>query len=139
MTIEDQGKVKTQYYNEAIRYMDNAKETLGKAGKDGVFYVDDKYVKTACGTAYNGILKALDGYFILKSIKLPKGKKSIGYYRTNVAKIDSNLLNYLNNAYEVLHISGYYEGVTGVKVIQSGFEYAYEIISKIKPNVKGRD
>jgi len=139
MGITEQGEIKTQYYNEAIRYMDNAKETLKKAGKDGVFYADEKYVKTACGTAYNGILKALDGYFILKSIKLPKGKKSIGYYRTNMAKIDSKLLNYLNNAYEVLHISGYYEGVTGIKVIQSGFEYAYEIISKIKPDTSIRD
>ena len=33
------------------------------------FYLDDKYVKTACGNAYNGVLKALDGYFILKDVK----------------------------------------------------------------------
>ncbi|MEI6048345.1 MAG: DUF5618 family protein [Bacteroidota bacterium] len=133
MSIQEQAEIKTQYYNKAIRYMDNAKATLKKAGKDGVFYIDDKYVKTACGTAYNGVLKALDGYFILKSIKPLKGKRTIEYYRDSVAKTDRKLMNYLNNAYEVLHISGYYEGVTGVKVIQSGFEYAYEIISRIKP------
>ena len=133
MSIEEQTEIKVKYYNEALRYMDNAKETLKKAGKDNDFYEDDKYVKTACGTAYNGILKALDGYFKIKEIKPPKGKKSIEFYRDNVAKIDRKLMNYLNNAYEVLHISGYYEGVTSVKVIQTGFEFAYEIISRIKP------
>jgi len=133
MTFEEQKLVKVNYYSEAIRYMDNAKETLVKAGKEIPFYLDDKYVKTACGIAYNGVLKALDGYFILKSIKEPKGKKSIEYYRNNVLKIDRKLMDYLNNAYEILHISGYYEGVTSVKVIQEGFDLAYTIIERIKP------
>ncbi len=48
MKITDQNKVITNYYAEAIRYMDNAKETLKKAGKDRGEYADDKYVKTAC-------------------------------------------------------------------------------------------
>ena len=42
-------------------------------------------------------------------------------------------MNYLNNAYEILHISGYYEGVTSVKTITDGFELANIIIGKIKP------
>ncbi|MFA6924535.1 MAG: DUF5618 family protein [Bacteroidales bacterium] len=133
MSIKEQHEVRDKYYNEAVRYMDNAKETLKKAGKENKFYKDDKYVKTACGIAYNGILKALDGYFILKNMSSPKGKKSIQYYQSNITKLDKKLLNYINNAYEILHISGYYEGVTSVKVIQTGFEYAYEIINKIKP------
>ena len=58
----DQDKVKAEYYKEAIRYMDNAKETLLKAGKEDDIYKDEKYVKTACGIAFNGVLKALDGY-----------------------------------------------------------------------------
>lgn len=32
MAIVDPEKIKTKYYTEAIRYMDNAKETLKKAG-----------------------------------------------------------------------------------------------------------
>jgi hypothetical protein len=133
MSIDEQTQIKTIYYNEAVRYMSNASETLKRAGKEDRFYIDDKYVKTACGIAYNGILKALDGYFILKEVKPPKGKKSIEYYRNNVAKIDRKLMNYLNNAYEILHISGYYEGVTSVKTITDGFELANSIIAKIKP------
>ena len=133
MSIDEQKQIKTEYYNEAIRYMDNAKETLKKAGKDSRFYLDDKYVKSACGIAYVGLLKALDGYFILKSIKPPKNKKSIEYYRDNIVKIDKKLKVYLNNAYEALHISGYYEGVTSIKIITEGFDLAYVIIGKIKP------
>lgn len=133
MSIDEQKEVKSKYYTEAIRYMDNANETLQKAGKEDYFYKDDKYVKTACGTAYNGVLKALDGYFILREIKPARRKKSIEFYQTNITKIDKKLLSYVNNAYEILHISGYYEGVTSVKVIQAGFELAYMIIEKIKP------
>ena len=133
MSIQEQAEIKTKYYNEAIRYMDNANESLKKAGKDGEFYQDVKYVKTACGTAYNGVLLALDGYFLLKGIQSPKRRKSIEFYRNNVAKIDRKLMDYLNDTYEVLHLSGYYDGVKGVKVVQTGFEYAYVIINKIKP------
>ncbi len=113
--------------------MENAKETLKKAGEDGRFYIDDKYVKTACGTAYNGVLKALDGYFKLKNVKPSRGRKSIDYYRINVAKIDRKLMKYLNNSYDILHLSGYYDGVTSVNTIKDGFDLAYNIIERIKP------
>jgi hypothetical protein len=133
MSIKEQEELKTTYYYEAIRYMDNAKEVLKKAGKEDEFYNDEKYVKMSCGTAYNGVLKALDGYLILKGIGKTKGRKSIEYYQKSISKIDKKLLNYLNNAYDVLHLSGYYDGITSVKIIQVGFEYAYTIIEKIKP------
>jgi len=73
MSVVEQLELKTKYYNEAIRYMDNAKETLKMAGKEDRFYNDKKYVKTACGTAYNGVLEALDGYFILKDVPKKRG------------------------------------------------------------------
>ena len=133
MSIEEQNEIKAKYYNEAIRYMDNAKETLKKAGKEDKFYLDKKYVKTACGTAYNGVLTALDGYLILKDIKKPKGRKSIEYYQDSITKIDKKLLNYVNSAYEILHLVGYYDGNNTVSVIKEGFNMAYTIIDKIKP------
>ena len=132
MSIEEQNEVKIKYYNEAIRYMDNAKETLKKAGKEDKFYLDKKYVKTACGTAYNGVLTALDGYLILKEIKKTRGRKSIEYYQNSIAKTDKKLLNYVNNAYDILHLSGYYDGINTVSVIKEGFNMAYYIIDKIK-------
>ena len=134
MSTQEQQEIKKTYYKEAMRYMTNAKESLKKAGKEGKFYKDEKYVKTACGTAYNGVLKALDGYLVLKNIEPPKGsRKSIEYYQKNIAKLDKKVLNTINNAYNILHLSGYYDGSTSVPVIQEGFELAYDIIDKIKP------
>jgi len=133
MSNEEKQKLKQKYYVEAIRYMDNAKETLQKAGKEGKLYMDEKYVKTACGTAYNGVLKAMDGYFYVRGLEKRKGRKSIEYYRENASKLDKKLLSYLNSAYEVLHLSGYYDGILSVPVIKSGFDVAYDIISEIKP------
>ena len=42
-------------YQEAMRYIENAKETLKLAGKDGQFFADEKYVKTASGIAGKSI------------------------------------------------------------------------------------
>ena len=126
--------MKEKYYSEAIRYMENAKEYLKNAKKEDGFYLDKKYVKTACGTAYNGLLVALDGYLQLKDIK-PKGKerKSIEYYQSSITKIDKKMLNYLNSAYEILHLWGYYDGITKASVVKDGFDLANIIIEKIKP------
>ena len=133
MDITAQEQVKETYYNEAMRYMENARETLKKAGKEGRFYTDEKYVKMACGIAYNGVLKALDGYLLLKDIGKPKRRKSIEYYQSNIAKLDKKLNIELKNAYDILHLAGYYDGVTDVPAIQSGFELADIIIKRIAP------
>jgi hypothetical protein len=134
-TIEQQ-ELRERYYSEAIRYMDNAKEYLKSAKKEGDFYSDKKYVKTACGTAYSGLLIAMDGYLQLKDIK-PKRKerKSIEFYQTHITKIDKKMLNYLNSAYEILHLMGYYDGITKASVVKDGFNLAYTLINKIKPVV----
>ena len=136
MSIVEQQEVKEKYYNEANRYMDNAKEYLKNAQKEGNIYRDPKYVKTACGTAYSGVLVALDGYCILKGIHTSNSKKvrkSIEYYQKNIAKQDKKMLDNLNLAYKILHLYGYYDGVESVNVIKEGFNFANAIIEKIKP------
>jgi len=133
MSVVEQLELKTKYYNEAIRYMDNAKETLKLAGKEDRFYNDKKYVKTACGTAYNGVLEALDGYFILKEVPKKRGRKDREYYEEKLSQIDKKLLNYFVNVYKTLHLNGYYDGNTSVNLVQEGFDIAKVIIEKIKP------
>ena len=135
MSVQEQETMKEKYFGEAIRYMDNARECLKKAKKEDNYYYDVKYVKMACGTAYSGILVALDCFLVLKGIDNPKGKsgKSIEYYQENVAKIDRKMLGTLNSAYEVLHLWGYYDGITSAKVLKNGFDEAYKIIEKIRP------
>jgi tRNA G37 N-methylase TrmD len=135
MALKEQQEIKNKAYTEAIRYMDNAKETLKKAGKEDNYYSDKKYVSTACGTAYKGVLIALDTFLALKDVAAPKGKrKSIEYYTMHVSMQDKKMLKYLNSAYAILHIAGYYEGVQDVRVVKAGFEAAYSIIEYIKPD-----
>ncbi|GHT13924.1 hypothetical protein AGMMS4956_10860 [Bacteroidia bacterium] len=126
-----------QPYAEVMRYMNNAEEALQKAAKDNNVYQDRKYVRVACGTAYLGVLEALDQWLQTKGVPaLPKKKrKSIEFYTANVARLDGKLSAELHSAYRLLHIDGYYEGVRDVQAIQAGFAVAYRIIARIKPNI----
>jgi hypothetical protein len=133
MSNQEQQEVKEKYYYEAIRYMDNAKDALKKAGKEDNFYKDVKYVKTACGIAYSGVLLAIDGYLLIKGVEKKKGRKSIDFYQSSLTMIDKKLLNSFNATYESLHLAGYYDGTNFVPIVVAGFNEAYEIIKKIKP------
>ncbi len=119
-------------YKESLRYIENARANLALAGKDDRFYADVKYVQTASGIAYLGMLKALDYLFEKRNIPKKRGRKSIEYYQMNLAKLDKKLLNHLNNEYTILHIEGNYGGITNIKAIESGFDDAISIIDYIK-------
>jgi hypothetical protein len=135
MSVEQQEEIKQRAYAEAMRYMSNAKETLQKARKEDDYYADKKYVRTACGTAYNGVLLAIDTYLELKGVEMPKKKRrSIEFYTSNIAQLDGKLLKELNGAYEILHLWGYYDGIQDARVVKAGFDTAYNIIDRIKPN-----
>ncbi|GHT44230.1 hypothetical protein AGMMS49965_19510 [Bacteroidia bacterium] len=136
MLIEQQDEIKQRAYDEAMRYMSNAKETLQKARKEDKFYADKKYVRTACGTAYVGVLHALETYLMLKGVEIPSKKKhkSIEFYVSSVAQLDGKLLKELNAVYRILHIDGYYEGILSAATIKDGFDHAYSIIERIKPD-----
>ena len=115
--------------------MDNAKECLKNAKKEDGYYNDKKYVKMACGTAYSGVLAALDCFLILRGIPKPinKKRKSIEYYQENLGTQDRKMHNNLNSAYQILHLDGYYDGIQNVKVVKEGFNEAYKLIERIKP------
>lgn len=120
-------------YKEAMRYVENAKEALKLARKDGNFYIDEKSVKSACGIAYSGMLKALDFLYDIKNVQKKRGRKSIKYYRIVLSSMDKKLLNYLNSSFNILHLSGYYDGEKDIKVIEAGFKNAMTIIAALKP------
>ncbi|MDX2189411.1 MAG: DUF5618 family protein [Bacteroidota bacterium] len=120
-----------KYKNEAIRYLDNAKEILSqKAHKEGEYYQDPKYIKMAGNTAWSGVLVALNGYLNDKNIKKEKGRVSIDWYKEQVAKLDKKMLNDLNSAYNYLHLLMGYNGDLSVKTAQTGLELAQRIINK---------
>jgi hypothetical protein len=130
-----------QSYAEALRYMRNAEATLQKSGKENNRYEDPKYVRTACGTAYLGVLLALDAWLLLKGTAVPtkrdktKRHRSIDMYKYDVSKLDGKMLDDLNTVYNILHLAGYYDGVTDARAIKVGFTVAYEMIEKIKPAI----
>jgi hypothetical protein len=136
MTNEEQNVFMSEHYAEAIRYMDNARDTLLKTEKlDRAWYKDVKYVRSACGIAYLGVLAALDAWLTLKGVEIPKKKKhtTIDFYLYHIAQLDKKMLYGLNTVYNILHLEGYYRKERSVKVIEGGFDAAYEIIEKIKP------
>ena len=126
-------------YNEAMRYIDNAKEQLKLAHKDGDYYIDEKYVKSACGIAYSGAIKALDFFFDIRKVENRRRRKSIEYYRTMLGKMDNKLKDNLNTTYNILHLAGYYDGEKDISVIEAGFKNALTVIAALKPYSKNGD
>ena len=130
-------KEKETHYREAVRYMNNAAEILRtKANKKEGFYQDKKYVKMACGTAYSAVVLALDAYFDIKGMPLEKKRNSrtnVKDFQRRLAVLDKKTLNEFDNAYNVLHLDGYYDGIQKYDTIRSGMDSAIQIINKIKP------
>jgi len=122
-------------YKEALRYMDNAKEILRtKAAKKDGAYQDAKYVRMACGTAYNAVLIALNAYLKMKGKKIhgkPNNVNADDYRRA--LKDDKKMLNHYNDTWTDLHCAGYYNGNLSFKVIARGMKAADAIINAIRP------
>ena len=131
-------KERQSRHQEAVRYIQNALEILRtKAKKKDKYYQDDKYVSTACATAYNGVLLAANTYLEMKGKSIDKkagARINVDDYRTRFVKLDKSILRTFNTAYEILHIVGYYEGETKFDIIRSGIDAALDIINTIKPS-----
>ena len=115
---------------EAERYIQNAKQLLSeKAGKDGNFYTDRKYVKMAGHTAWCGVLVALDAALNVKK-DMKKGQRpDIKDYQEAIGKIDKKMPRILMNSYDTLHKTLGYDGNLSYKVVQYGLEEAQDLIN----------
>jgi hypothetical protein len=139
MTLQDQQHIRQKNYAEAMRYIANAKDVLQKAGFENGRYKDSKYVRMACGTAYSGVLIAIETWLKLKDVDFSEvaanknKRKNIDFYKKNVAERDGKLKGYLDDAYQILHLDGYYDGLQNIKVIKEGFVAAKNIVAQIKP------
>jgi hypothetical protein len=107
--------------SEASRYLENAKELLCKSPIENNRYSDVKYVKSAFGVAYLGLLKAIDEYLLKKGIspkKLPKKEEEYKKALQKYASIyNGKLLKEFNKLYDELNIAGYYRGLLTDTVI----------------------
>lgn len=116
----------TAVTTEAMRYIDNAKDILReKANKEDGLYQDKKYVKMAGHTAYLGVLVALDSLLGAKK----KGRKSVEWYKSELAKMDKKTTSLFDAVYETLHLSMGYDGNPSSKIAQVGLEEAERIIN----------
>ena len=114
---------------EAKRYLSNAKEILSeKAVKENGYYQDRKYVKMAGHTAYAGVLVALDSILGNKQ----KGRKSVEWYKEELAGMDKKILSAFLSAYDTLHLAMSYDGNLNTKVAVAGLEDAEKIIAWVE-------
>jgi len=115
---------------EAERYLENARKILSeKAGKDGDYYTDRKYVKIAGHTAWCGVLVALDGVLGIKVGLKRRQRPEFKDYQEAVSKIDNKMNRPLLNSYETLHKVLGYDGNLRYKIVQDGLEEAQYIIT----------
>lgn len=122
------------HYEEALRYIDNAKKILKEsAGKNKEFYTDGKYVSMACNTAWSGILIALHGKMIKEGVKMPsKEQMNVNIYREYLTKKNKTILKYFNSSYNHLHLLGGYDKELSVSNTQTGLDFALKIIEWCK-------
>ncbi len=131
----------------AKRYLQNARETLKKAGVDrrrGA-YIDLKYISEASGTAYLAALEALKTLFLWEGLITPKNANSklrkVEAYTSLLKKVmrigkDNDLIKGLfKDVYDILHISGYYRELQDKKSIDSGFEKVEKIIRIVEKHI----
>jgi hypothetical protein len=121
---------------EAIRYLDNAKEILGKSPIEDDQYLDDKYVKSACGIAYLGVLRAIDELLLRKGLSKKELPKKVDEYRKALQKhasiYNGKIIRQFENIYDELHIAGYYRGnLHSVATVKAALKSAESFIRKM--------
>ncbi len=100
---------------EALRYLQNAKDTLSKVSIEKNCYVDIKPVREALGTAYLAILEAINEALLKKGLIKKELPKSVDEYRKVLQKYfavhNGKLMREFESLYDELHIAGYYRGL----------------------------
>lgn len=120
-----------------VRYIENAKETLSKSLIEDNTYLDIKYVKSACGIAYLGVLRAIDEYLLTKGITKKELPKKIEEYekalQTHLSIHNGKLTTQFKIIYNELHIAGYYRGLLQhVDMVKTALKNAKDFIQKIQ-------
>ena len=108
---------------ESRRYVDNARQTLKQNGQLNIEtrrYDDAKYVKAAGNYLWLAVLMALDAVFHVKKNKASK-RVDVDDYKKAVAQRDRKLSDWVNDAYNVLHLYMNYDGVQAKDTVDSGF------------------
>ena len=122
---------------EPARYLNNAKEILSKSPIEDEYYLDDKYVKSACGVAYLGVLRAIDELLLKRGVTKKELPKKVEEYRKALQKHASihngKLVRQFEDIYDELHIAGYYRGILhSVATVKAALKTAEIFIKKME-------
>ncbi len=128
----------------ARRYLQNARETLKKAGvkKRTGRYEDIKYVSSAAGIAYLAALEALKALFIqeglisdLRKVKNVRTVYSLINRLTRIGKDRDVLKDLFDDVYKILHVAAYYRELQNKKSVDAGFEQVEKIIRIVEKHI----
>jgi len=121
---------------EAKRYMANARGILAEQKIEGKYYNDPKYVRMAGNTLWNGILIALEAVLEIQKEKKRGARPDFQDYLKKASQVDKKFTKILSNAYEIIHKSLGYDGVTKVDIVKIALEDTKEIIEWCKVRYK---
>jgi len=127
MTSPKKSQEPLSTYAEAMRYVENAKECLVKARKEGRFFDDPKYVRMAGNTLWNAVMIALETRYRLK------GRPDINKYREVIARENRTRLKQLNAAYTACHLNMGYDGDLRVTNAKDALDLSKELIEWAAP------
>ena len=116
---------------EARRYVDNAKKALvehGDYNPDYRRYEDRKYVRAAGHYLWHAVLIAIDAVFQVRKDR--RTRVDIETYREAVSKRDKKLLSWMNDGYNVMHLSMDYDGTQAKDICDAGFRLTNAIIDR---------
>lgn len=122
---------------EPFRYLQNAKELLNKSPIEDNYYTDVKYVKSACGVAYIGVLEAIKEYLIARGVSRRELPQKVEEFEKALKKHASahngKLAKEFDFLYDELHIAGYYRGLLhSVDSVKGALKVARGFIEKLK-------
>lgn len=123
-------------FEEARRYVENAKKTLLENGKLNMKtrrYEDEKYVRAAGNYLWLGVLIALDAVFHVRKDR--RTRVDINDYEDAVGNRDHKLLDWINDGYKIMHLSMTYDGIQLKATCDEGFRLANAIINRCEKMV----
>ncbi|HHT9137952.1 MAG TPA: DUF5618 family protein [Candidatus Wunengus sp. YC60] len=120
---------------EALRYLQNARDTLNKISIEDDYYVDIKPVREALGTAYLAILEAINEALLKKGLTTKELPQSVEEYRKVLRKHfvvhNGKLMREFEALYNTLHIAGHYRGlIQKASIVKDCLKAAKEFIRK---------
>ena len=117
--------------------MSNARETLRKSPLADNVYLDAKYVKTAFGIAYLGVLEAVNEYLMSRGVARKELPKKVEEYEKALKKYggihNGKLMKQFSVLYDELHIAGYYRGLLrNANIVKDALKNAEDFIGRLK-------